>query len=259
MPVHDWTRVMAGTFHAFHNAWITHLQEALNRGGLPEGYYALGEQRSGDIGPDVLTLEAEMNEGRPAELGSQSEVAPPGRGQAMIAVAEHPPNVSLAQEATQDAAFYIAKRRTLVIYHSTGDRIVALIEIISPGNKHSRYTLGAFLDKAMAALDAGYHLLVIDLFPAARHDPNGIHGLIWEHLNDEVWQQPPDRPLSLVAYCAKAPVVAYIEPTQVGVPLAPMPIFLTPHHYVNAPLEETYMSAWRGIPDRWRRVIESSA
>ncbi|MCA9009376.1 MAG: hypothetical protein KDB01_06500 [Planctomycetaceae bacterium] len=22
MPMHDWTRVSAGTYHAFHNAWI---------------------------------------------------------------------------------------------------------------------------------------------------------------------------------------------------------------------------------------------
>ena len=32
MPVHDWTRVQAGTFHHFHCAWITHLAEALNGG-----------------------------------------------------------------------------------------------------------------------------------------------------------------------------------------------------------------------------------
>jgi hypothetical protein len=245
---------MAGTFHAFHNAWITHLQEALNNGGLPAGYYALGEQRSGDIGPDVLTLQTDMSEGCPT-LPSQSQADCQG----MIAVAEHPPKVSLAQEATRDAAFYIAKRRTLVIYHAAGDRIVALIEIVSPGNKHSRYSIDTFLTKLVAALDAGYHLLVIDLFPPARQDPNGIHGLMWEYVNNEVWQQPIERPLGLVAYCAKTPVVAYVEPTRVGVPLASMPLFLTPTHYVNVPLEETYMSAWHGIPERWRRVIEQPA
>lgn len=36
MPVHDWTRITAGTFHAFHNAWISSLQEALNDGRMPE-------------------------------------------------------------------------------------------------------------------------------------------------------------------------------------------------------------------------------
>src|SRR5215475_745264 len=59
MPVHAWTRVTAGTFHDFHNAWITELRNALNGGVLPAGYYALGEQRSGDVSPDVLTLHAE--------------------------------------------------------------------------------------------------------------------------------------------------------------------------------------------------------
>jgi hypothetical protein len=59
MPVHEWTRVTAGTFHDFHKAWITELRNALNGGLLPEGYYALGEQRAGDMSPDVLTLHAE--------------------------------------------------------------------------------------------------------------------------------------------------------------------------------------------------------
>jgi hypothetical protein len=30
MPVHDWTRVDAGIFHDFHNAWITELRNVLN-------------------------------------------------------------------------------------------------------------------------------------------------------------------------------------------------------------------------------------
>ncbi len=41
MPIHDWTRVSAGTIHHFHTMWITHVSEALNAGLLPEGYYAL--------------------------------------------------------------------------------------------------------------------------------------------------------------------------------------------------------------------------
>jgi hypothetical protein len=253
MPVHDWTRVTAGTFHAFHNAWITHLQEALNGHVLPSDYYALGEQRSGDIGPDVLTLHTDTNGNDTAHDASPSQPA----GNGLIAVAEYPPKVSLALEASRDAAFYIAKRRTLVIYHSTGDRIVALIEIVSPGNKHSQHTIAAFLDKAVVALNAGYHLLVIDLFPPARYDPTGINGLIWEYLNAEGWKMPTDRQLSLASYCAKVPITAYVEPIAVGMRLTDMPLFLTPEHYVNIPLEETYMFAWQGIPERWRRVIEA--
>src|SRR5262249_12726614 len=174
----------------------------------------------------------------------------------MIAVAAQPPKVTLTLEAATDAAFYIAKRRTLVIYHVTGDRIVALIEILSPGNKHSQHTIGDFLDKVMAALRDGYHVLVIDLFPPGRCDPSGIHGVIWEYLTNEPWQALSDRPLTLASYCARSPITAYVEPISVGRTLPAMPLFLTPDHYIYVPLEETYMAAWRGVPQRWRRVIE---
>jgi hypothetical protein len=251
MPVHDWTRVSAGTFHAFHNSWITHLQESLNGGVLPEDYYALGEQRSGDIGPDLLTLhtQGDCGDWRPTWQDNDS---------GMIAVAERPPKVSMAPEAVTDAAFYLAKRRSIAIYHCTGDRIVALIEILSPGNKHSERTVNNFLDKAAAALREGYHLLVVDLFPPGRHDPHGIHGLMWEYINDEVWQAPGELPLTLASYCAKSPIAAYVEPLCAGRTLPDMPLFLTPEHYINVPLECTYLAAWRGLPERWRRVIEAN-
>ena len=41
MPIHDWTRVDAGLFHAFHQSWSVRIQDALNAGVLPKGYYAL--------------------------------------------------------------------------------------------------------------------------------------------------------------------------------------------------------------------------
>jgi len=252
MPVHDWTRVTAGTFHHFHNAWITELCNMLNNGVLPEDYYALGEQRSGDVSPDVLTLHADT-----APPRWTSETASDDSG--MIAVAERPPKVTLALEAGTDAAFYIARRRTLVIYHTTGDRIVALIEILSPGNKHSQHTIGSFLDKVMAALRVGYHVMVIDLFPPGRCDPSGIHGVIWESITNEPWPAMPDRPVTLASYCARAPITAYVEPISVGSTLPDMPLFLTPGHYIYIPLEETYTAAWRGVPQRWRRVIEQQS
>ena len=44
MPIHDWTQVDAGTFHAFHTLWIAEIMKALNTGLLPAGYYAMAEQ-----------------------------------------------------------------------------------------------------------------------------------------------------------------------------------------------------------------------
>ena len=60
MPMHDWNLVDAGTFHAFHLAWIGELQKSLNGGGLPKGYYALAEQYAGGAHPGCP---------RPARIG----------------------------------------------------------------------------------------------------------------------------------------------------------------------------------------------
>lgn len=79
MPVHDWTRVEAGIFHAFHHDWITEIARALNRGLLPSDYYALPEQIAGEFGPDVLTLSTShpaSNAGTPSG-GIALAVAPP--------------------------------------------------------------------------------------------------------------------------------------------------------------------------------------
>ncbi len=46
MAVHDWTRVDAGIFHAFHLRWLGRLQDALNGGIMPPNYYALAEQHA---------------------------------------------------------------------------------------------------------------------------------------------------------------------------------------------------------------------
>ena len=56
MPIHDWTRVDAGLFHAFHQDWIGVLARALNAGVLPPDYFALPEQSIQGPVPEVLTL-----------------------------------------------------------------------------------------------------------------------------------------------------------------------------------------------------------
>jgi hypothetical protein len=50
----------------------------------------------------------------------------------------------------------------------------------------------------------------------------------------------------------------YVEPTSVGSELIPMPLFFDPEHYINVPLEATYLGAYEGVPRRWKRVIEGT-
>src|SRR5437016_1429407 len=57
MPMHNWKKVDAGIFHAFHHRWISAISDLLNTGLLPADYYALPEQQAAGFGPDVLTLQ----------------------------------------------------------------------------------------------------------------------------------------------------------------------------------------------------------
>jgi hypothetical protein len=248
MTVHDWTQVHAGTFHTFHTSWITELLRQLNGGLLPEGFYAMSEQVAGETGPDVLTLHT-------ASASSEtSDAAPCGA----TALAEAPPRVSFTASLSEDE-IYTRKRRSLVIRHVSGDRVVAYLEILSPGNKTSRAALERLLDKAVSVLNQGCHLLVIDLFPPGSFDPEGIHGAIWSQITRADWQQPTDRPLTLAAYTGGLLPRAFVEPIRVGLGLPEMPLFLDEDDYVNVPLEPTYCSAYTTLPQRWRAVLEHGA
>lgn len=248
MPMHDWTRVSAGSFHTFHTAWITEIARALNNGVLPDGFYAESEQVAGQTGPDVLTLDADPEwgvEGRTQALESAG---------ATTTVAA-PPEVSVAQVASEQEV-YADKRYRLVIRHSSGDDLIAYIEILSSGNKSSRRALNRFLDKACSAIEQGIHLVIIDPYPPGTLDPNGIHGAIWDEIDPAApFQFPDDRRLTLASYCAARPPQAYVEPLAVGMALPAAALFLDPQWYVTVPLESTYCAAWGAIPTRWRRVL----
>lgn len=257
MPMHDWTRVSAGTYHSFHNSWIANLQEALNRGTLPDPYYAMGEQRSGDFGPDILTLNSEPDSDEFEFDAVSSGPGDESGGTAVLTAEKAPPHVHLTQEAGKDVDFYLSKQRSLAIRHADGDRVIALIEIVSRANRHSLDALNDFADKVVAALKDGIHVLVIDPFPPGPHDRHGIHGFIWTRMLAGDYTAPEDRSLTMVAYCARKPIKAWIEPIAVGTTLIDMPIFLTREHYVNVPLEQTYQRSWDGVARRWQRVIEA--
>lgn len=252
MPVHDWTRVSAGIFHDFHHSWIEEIKRALNSGRLPPDYYALAEQFSGDFGPDVLTLELV---GPPGDEPQAANGSPSAAGPIAVAVA--PPRVHFT--ATTEMAFYELKQKTVVIRHTSGDKVVALIEVVSPGNKASRHAMRRFVEKAASVLYRGYHLLVLDLHPPGPRDPQGIHGAIWEEIGDATYRAPANKPLTLAAYSSDLVKTCYVEPVAVGDALPDMPLFLQPGEYVNVPLEATYQAAWRAVPRRWQRVLESGS
>jgi hypothetical protein len=230
MPVHDWRRVDAGLFHNFHQNWTVKLCDALNAGVLPPEYFALAEQNIRGPIPDVLTL----------KLASESEVDSGGG----LAVASAPPRTRFTRRSEAD--LYAEKANRITVRHRHGD-VVSVIEIVSPGNKGSRADFRAFIESA-ELIRQKVHLLVIDLFPPGKRDPQGIHKALWDEFLEEDLELPPDKPLTFASYDAGPPQVAYVELTSVGETLPQMPLFLRPEVYVFAPLEETYEGAWKVFP-----------
>ena len=245
MPVHDWTRVDAGIFHDFHHTWITEIKRALNGGLLPPDHYALAEQIAGGLGPDVLTLQRPAN-GAP----------PPNEPSGGVILATAPPKVQFRLRAEPD--LYAAKAKAVTIRHASDHRVIAVIEIVSPGNKNNRHGLRAFVGKALELLKGGIHLLIVDLFPPGPRDPQGIHKAIWDELIDNDFLLPADKPLTLAAYLADPWPEAFIEPVAIGAVLPEMPVFLTSDTYVPLPLESTYQSAWEAVPSFWRDILQAS-
>ena len=242
MPIHDWTRVEAGIFHHFHGSWIESTARALNRT-LPPGYYALGEQIAGGLGPDVLTLQA------PSERPPNGMPSSPGG----IAVAERPPRAKVHLKT--DADPYAANARSVTIRHTSNHRVVAVIEIVSPGNKNTHHGLSAFVAKAVEFLQAGIHLLIIDLFPPGPRDPHSIHAPIWQAFSDNEYLPPSDEPLLIASYCADRSPQAFLDTMAVGGVLPEVSVFLDVGYYIAFALEPTYQTAWEAVPKFWQDVI----
>jgi hypothetical protein len=185
MPIHDWTRVEAGVFHAFRHRWLGALCDALNAGRLPEDHFAMIE---------------------------------PVRATDRIAVR-----------------------------HREG-RLVAMVEVISPGDKADEAAMRCLVEAMGRAILERVHVLIVDLFPPGPFDPQGIHKAIWDALEEEDFELPPDRPLIAASYDAGPMPVTYVEPMAVEDVLPEMPIFLAPGLYVPAPLESSYQTAWDAFP-----------
>jgi hypothetical protein len=247
MPLHDWTRVPAGLFHDFHQSWSIRIKDALNAGLLPAGTIALVEQRSGPGEPDVLAIQS-----RSAAPKSES-----GTGGGVLL--QEPPVTMFMQRS--DRAVYAWKANRIVIRHHLG-QIIAVIEILSPGNKDSRGAIRRFVEKTVAFLDENIHVLVVDLFPPTPRDPLGIHKLIWDEFNEEAhFEFPPGKDRILASYERGYDWAAYVQSIKVGERLPDMPLFLTrdlnPNLYVVVPLESTYQATWEALPQEVRVAVET--
>lgn len=243
MPLHDWTRVDAGLFHDFHQGWTVALYNALNGGALPADYFALLERPTSRPIADVLTLEL-----------SPTAVGPEDEGHGGLAVAAAPPRADLTRR--REMGIYAGRANRITIRHRHG-RVVAVVEVVSPGNKAGRAEFRKFVEKSADLVLQGVHLLVIDPFPPGPRDPQGVHQAIWNELaEDEELKMPPGKTRTLASYEADEDArAAYVSFVGVGDPLPDVPLFLRPGVYVPAPLEASYRTTWDQFPSALRGLL----
>lgn len=220
------------------------MSDALNGGVLPPNLSALVEQRAGVKEPEVLAIEdyGAMDDRETSLLEENA-----GR----VATMEVPAT-RIVQRSTNQ--MYADRANRIVIRHHLG-QIVAVIEIVSPGNKDKRAAVRKFVEKTVEFIEAGVHVLIVDLFPPTVRDLQGLHKLIWDEIEEQPFELPQGLDRLLMSYQAGREKVAYIEPLAIGDTMPDMPLFLTPDAHVKIPLETTYEATWNAMPQQLRTAV----
>ena len=220
MPLHHWPNPRV-PWRSFHNHWIVRLVEYLNQGILPDGFQARPTEFIVGIEPDILLLQQADN---PTSNGPQPAL----------------------REATTTAVLPPPADHPIVGIYSAYDtsRLVAVIEIVSPGNKDRPEATRAFVEKVIFLLQDGVHVMVIDVISLPQQP---IRQPLLERLG--LADVAPDPGLWLSSYCTileDSPhphftIKEWASPTPLNTSLPTLPLFLqSDQQYVMVDLEQTY-------------------
>ena len=247
--VHDWSKLFDGAFHDFHTSWIGAIRTSLNNGLLPPGYYAAAEQVVGGPSPDVVTLDAwqpDDNEHRDRDRFPDSFAGG-------VTLADSPPAVQYRIQLERDT--FVAKANHIAIRHLANDRLVAVIEIVSAGNKSAPRTLRPFSERVYSLMVERVHLVLIDLIRSGNCCPDGLPTYLSFSNFNATPNITEDKPFTLTAVRSGETYEAFVETIGVGDTLTDMPLFLNDSQYIPLPLEQTYESAWQGVPLPWKQKL----
>ena len=131
-----------------------------------------------------------------------------------------------------------------------------MVEIVSPGNKHSWAEFREFVEKwADTDPTGGTHAGDRSISADAAH-PSGMAKAIWDQFEVEAIMLPPGKPLTISSYDAGFARAMYVSFAGVGDVLPDVPLFLRPDVYVYAPLESSYQEAWHTFPAPLKALLE---
>jgi hypothetical protein len=126
--------------------------------------------------------------------------------------------------------------------------LVAVVELVSPGNKDRPENRRAFLDKCAAYLREGVSVIVVDIVTSRRHN---FHAALMELFNGgETAMRAITSDLYAVAYRPhlvgqRTQLEVWPETLSLGAPLPTMPLWLTESLCVPLELEAAYQTACR--------------
>lgn len=227
MPLDDWSRVPHNVFHNFHTGWLWNIARVLNLSVLPQGYVARTEEYVGPYEADVLALET----GRRAASSPRPEHAPV-------------PTLTIAPPR-----FVPRKERRVSVFSAQDERRVAVIEVVSPGNKDSRNRVDWFDRKLVEYVEGGLHLMMIALFPGTGVPPEGFGAIVTRELGATTPLPTAERQVvSLECQDEPPEVRVYATELTLGASFPDAPLFLEPGLSVAIPLDPTYAETVGGLP-----------
>ena len=234
MPLHDhfhppWSE--QNPWEGFHSAWVNTMVRHLNANVLPRHFRAIPQVHLGPfVETDVATFEQDSVPDLSPRPGEES-----GNGGTAVWA---PPAVvqTLEVEFPAQDAFEVR-----VYDDRRGMRLVAVVELVSPGNKDRAEQRYAFAAKCAAYLQERVGLVVVDVV-TARH-ANLHHELLEMFSLPRAGSELPD--LYAVSYRnrkddGKWYVDTWPFPLAVGSQLPTMPLWLAGSIAVPLDLEKSY-------------------
>lgn len=220
-------------WESFHSSWATRLADALTERWLPPNYIA---EEHAHLGPaveiDVGTFEREAATTSAEAGGSVATVGPKVWA---------PPVADGSLAAVFSDTFEIR-----VLCTDTGPKLVAAIELISPGNKDRATEKRAFAIKCASYLYQGISVLIVDIVTNRRAN---LHNEILRLMDGaDSLQLAAESSLYAVAYQplrrGKEDVIdVWRSPLALGGELPTLPLGLRADVVIPVNFEETYAEA----------------
>jgi hypothetical protein len=220
-------------WESFHSSWATRLADALTERWLPPNYIA---EEHAHIGPSIEI-----------DVGTFERQAAAGRGEGAPAVATVGPKVWAPPAADGVLpAVFPDTFEVRVLCTDTGPKLVAAIELISPGNKDRPPERRAFSTKCASYLYQGISVIIVDIVTNRRAN---LHNEILRVMEaEDVLQLPPESNLYAVAYRPLRheqgdAIDVWRSPLALGQPLPTLPLGLRVDLVVPVDFEATYAEA----------------